>query len=119
LFLYQKVNPENGTQIIFVGVTPVTHYLKGHKYAVYSRRKWLGNSRENGTVELRTNMPMISGHEELKRYTRDAKTVWLVRRTDRRVPLFQVEEVWADRILFQSRENISLDGRIDFDSFHA
>ena len=113
LFLNQKVKPEKGTQIIFVGVTPVTHYFKGHNYAVYSPRKELIDSREKGTVELWTNMPMITGHEELRRYTRDAKTLWLVRRTDRRVPLFQVEEVWADRILFQSRENISLDGRIE------
>jgi len=64
-------------------------------------------------VAVWSNKRLLGTSEELREYTREARTVWVARL---RIPErrgFGVEDVWADRLVEVSKALVSVDGRIE------
>ena len=114
-FINQNVSEEDAPRIIVVDQPPVSYYLKEEHAVYYSRNgdRFSNVSRERGTVDLWSNNQLLSTKQNLREYTKEITTVWLIRSSSPEMQRFRIEEVWDTRLKSVSRMFLSIDGRIE------
>ena len=102
--------------MIVLAPEPVIHYLQ-RQPAMYFGRKvpfFAEISRARGTINVWTDGPLLSTYDAVRDYTRTAEAVWLIQfKSWSPYHPFPIDEIWHGRLLGQSREFESRDGRLD------
>jgi hypothetical protein len=102
-------------RIVVENLPPASWYLPRPHAVFYPREgnRFLLTSREQGTVELWSNQPLLSTAADLAAYAAGAEELWIIRAIDRIEVLPDLDEVFDSRLLERERLYTSADGRIE------
>jgi 4-amino-4-deoxy-L-arabinose transferase-like glycosyltransferase len=115
-FLNAHRNEVDGV-VLSIHARSLPYYLDPQvDYAYYCRRegedawRYRDIARSKGKVELWTGRPLVSTEQELRAYTKDVHSLYLVRLVAQDQHDFDIKHVWPDRLVTSKRVFLSSDG---------
>lgn len=101
--------------VLAADVPPTSYYLERDHAIFYPRGslRFRNVSREAGTIDFWTGRRLLSTPEDLRDFAAGLERVWLLRRADRREPVFDIEETWGDRVRHIESVYAGRDGRVE------
>jgi len=113
---YVAANACPDARVIVDNTPPVTHYLDRAHAVFYDRSnprsRYRAVSREGGSVDIWSGVPLLGTVEEVRAYSRAAAEVWLIRLTEAPRRGFEPVVVWGPAAAVE-RRFLSQDGEIE------
>ncbi|MDH3603712.1 MAG: glycosyltransferase family 39 protein [Candidatus Tectomicrobia bacterium] len=100
---------------VVLGQPPVSYHLRRDHAVYYAQQdaRFFNVSRQRGQRDLWSGQRLLSTPEDLRHYTRDSQTVWLVRSVATRRHPFRMADVWPQRLRHWEQAFVSEDAHLE------